>query len=252
MRDPRRRGVADDAGALDEQREHEQGWRGRGELDRPGPERVGGVPDPALAERAELRPSTLTTPQSMPTCRPPRPRRGRAPADAGHPDHEAEDLHPGEPLTEEHRRQQGGEHRAERVHQRGEGGAEARVEGEVHRAELDAVEHEARQPDPDGVGPGHPQRPAEDPRQHPRDQRRRARTAPRPASAATSPRRRRDRRCSPRTRPARRQPPGRAGGLPPARRDVPMPRLLSRAVTGHPIGPRARYRGWRGLLDSAS
>ena len=34
-------------------------------------------------------------------------------------------------------RQQGGEHRAERVEERGEGGAEAEVEGDVHQAELE-------------------------------------------------------------------------------------------------------------------
>ena len=68
------------------------------------------------------------------------------------------------------RGEQGGEHRAERVHQRGERGTEAGVEGEVHRAELDAVEHEPRERDPDGVGAGDPEgatkRPREQPGEH--------------------------------------------------------------------------------------
>ena len=162
---PPRTGVAHGVRALQGERQERQRRHGHGELDGGRPPRVGGVPDPPLPQGAETQRDRAEDAQRHRT-------RAARLVDVGaqddhhpgHPDRQADHLPRRQPLPEEGGGQDGGEHRGEGVQQRGEGGAETGVEGEVHRAELDGVHGQPGEGDPAQVRAVDAQRPAEQPR----------------------------------------------------------------------------------------
>ncbi len=155
--------VAHRVGALEGKREQDHHGGRRGELQGRRPPRVdarGDPPEPhraeAEAEHAEQAQGEAEQPSGAVDVG------AQHEADARHTDRQTEHLTPSHTFAEEESGQHDGQHRRERVEEGGEGRSEARLEREVHEAELHPVHDQADRTHPqqrlsvDAQGPPDP------------------------------------------------------------------------------------------------